>query len=305
VASIGSYIRASFDGITATTIFDANEEIDVMVTYGTQDIASVEQLMQMKLPAPGGRMVPFSSVCNLREGTGIAAIKRVDGKREVTVTAEAYDKKNIRAINASFERLFDEKYRPLYPGVLFKVGGEFAAFGNILVQILRLFLVGVFLIYLILATQFKSYTQPILILFTIPYAFVGVILFLIVSGTPFSTTVLYAGVALAGISVNDCIVLISFINRLRREGRETASSVIEATRTRLRPILLTSVTTIGGLTPTAIGLGGVSPVWGPMASTIIFGLLFSTITALAIMPCLYGMLEDLDRRFGRKSNVHR
>jgi len=160
------------------------------------------------------------------------------------------------------------------------------------VQILRVFLIGVFLIYAVLGAQFKSYTQPLLILLSVPMAFAGVVLYLVLSGTPFSTTVLYAGVALAGIAVNDSIVLIDFINELRKKGLPIADAVVEAASTRLRPIVLTSVTTIGGLLPTALGLGGYSVVWSPMASTIIFGLLFSTLTALSVVPALYGLLFD-------------
>ncbi|MBN2551598.1 MAG: efflux RND transporter permease subunit [Spirochaetales bacterium] len=296
-AAIGSFIRGSFEGITATTVFVGNEEIDVIVRYAGNEITSVQQLLQLKIPSPDGRLIPFSTVASVEEARALAAIRRVDGKREVTVTSEAYDDTRVRMINARVKRLFDDSFQPLYPGVSLKVGGEFAEFGNLLTQILRIFLLGVFLIYLILGTQFKSYLQPALILVTVPFAFVGVVLYLFVSGTPFSTTVLYAGVALAGIAVNDSIVLVSYVNGLKSSGKTTAEAVAEGTTTRLRPILLTSLTTIAGLLPTALGLGGKSVVWGPMASTIIFGLVFSTITALFIIPSLYGILEDIrDRR---------
>jgi multidrug efflux pump subunit AcrB len=299
-AGIGSFIRSTFDGITATTIFVENQEIDVIVRYAGNQITSVRQLLQLKIPTPDGRLIPFSTVASVEEGQALAAIRRVDGKREVTVTSEAYDETRVRMINAQVKRLFDDSLQPLYPEVTLKVGGEFAEFGNLLTQILRIFLLGVFLIYLILGTQFRSYLQPALILLTVPFAFVGVILYLVVSGTPFSTTVLYAGVALAGIAVNDSIVLVTYVNDLKRSGKTTAEAVVEGTTTRLRPILLTSLTTIAGLLPTALGLGGKSVVWGPMASTIIFGLIFSTFTALFIIPSLYGILEDIrDRRTRR------
>jgi multidrug efflux pump subunit AcrB len=300
-AAIGSFIRSSFDGITATTIFVENEEIDVIVRYAGNQITSVRQLLQLKIPSPDGRLIPFSAVASVEEGQALATIRRVDGKREVTVTSEAYDETRVRMINAQVKRLFDDSLQPLYPEVTLKVGGEFAEFGNLLTQILRIFLLGVFLIYLILGTQFKSYLQPALILLTVPFAFVGVIVYLFVSGTPFSTTVLYAGIALAGIAVNDSIVLVSYVNGLKRSGKTTAEAVVQGATTRLRPILLTSLTTIAGLLPTALGLGGKSVVWGPMASTIIFGLIFSTFTALFIIPSMYGILEDIrDRRTRRK-----
>jgi multidrug efflux pump subunit AcrB len=290
--SLGSFIRDSFEGRTATTYFRDNEEIDVIVRYAETDSPSVALLDGMMIPAAGGRLVPFSSVADIVQGSAIAEVKRVDGKREITITSGAYTKDPVRRINREVKDYFDSTLRPLYPDVTLSVGGEFAELSNLLVQILRIFLIGIFLIYLILGAQFRSYTQPLLILLTIPFSLAGVILYLFVSGTPFSTTVLYAGVALAGISVNDSIVLISFINELRGKGRSVRDAIVEAGTTRLRPILLTSLTTIAGLLPTAAGIGGKSVVWGPMASTIIFGLVFSTLTALFLIPGIYGLIYD-------------
>jgi multidrug efflux pump subunit AcrB len=294
-SSVGNFIRSSFDGIPATTIFKENEEVEVLIRYSGEKVGSVAELVQSKIPTPDGRLVPFSSVASVEQQEPVSAIKRVDGKREVTITSEAYSEENVPSINKTMEAYFNNTYALRYPDIRLEVGGEFADLQNLLLQILRIFLVGVFLIYMILGTQFKSYTQPILIILTVPFAFIGVILFLIITGTPFSTTVLYAGVALAGIAVNDSIVLISLVNDLRKEGKKIGDAVIEAATTRLRPILLTTITTIAGLLPTAIGIGGKSVVWGPMASTIIFGLLFSTITALFVIPSLYGLFYDKKR----------
>ena len=298
-ATIGSFIRSSFDGVVATSVFVDNQEIDVVVRYAGGSVASVAQLQQLRIPTPDGRLVPFSTVASAEETSALAAIRRVDGKREVTVSSEATDTSGVRGINAEVRRMFDERFQPLYPGVSLVVGGEFSEFNNLLVQILRIFLVGVFLIYLILGAQFKSYLQPGLIILTVPFAFAGVVVYLFASGTPFSTTVLYAGVALAGIAVNDSIVLVSYINDLRKQGKSVAEAVAQGVTTRLRPILLTSLTTIAGLLPTALGLGGKSVVWQPMASTIIFGLVFSTLTALLVIPSLYGIVEDFRGRLSR------
>ena len=287
---IGNYVRASYDGITATSLFRNNEEVDVVVGFIIEDEDRFESIRQMKIPTPDGRLIPFSSVGSLIQDTGVSSIKRVDGKREITISADAYDDSLVPELNDEIESYFELQLKSLYPDVELKIGGEFAELSNLIIQILRLFLIGVFLIYLILGAQFKSFTQPVLIMLTVPFSFAGVILYLAVSGTPFSTTVLYAAVALAGIAVNDSIVLVSFINELRGEGRRVSEAVIEAASTRLRPIILTSVTTIAGLFPTAIGLGGKSVVWQPMATTIVFGLIFSTLTALIFIPALYGSL---------------
>ncbi|MBN2616740.1 MAG: efflux RND transporter permease subunit, partial [Spirochaetales bacterium] len=277
--TLGTFLRDSFEGRVATTFFKNNSEIDVIVKYSSGSTLSVESLDQLIIPLNDGRKIPFSSVANIETGRALASIKRVDGEREITIVSEAYSKDNVKEINKDLKEYFNNNLKSNYSEIKFIVGGEFAELGNLLIQILRVFLIGIFLIYIILGAQFKSYLQPFLILLTIPFAFAGVILYLFISGTPFSTTVLYAGVALAGIAVNDSIVLISFINELRGEGLAVTEAIIEAATTRLRPIILTSITTIAGLLPTAIGIGGKSVVWSPMAGSIIFGLVFSTLTA--------------------------
>ncbi len=299
--SIGLFVRGIYDGVQAGTVFADNEETDVIVRFDRDEATTAGSLVQLRIPTANGTLVPFSSVARLAEATAISSIKRIDGKREVTVTAEAYSEQNVPAINAAVQATYNERFRPRYPGMVLSVGGEFAEFANTLRDILRVFVIGVFLIYLVLATQFNSYTQPLLILLTVPFAFVGVVLYLVASGTPLSTVVIYATVALAGIAVNDTIVLVTFANEKRREGASVADAVVDAAATRLRPIILTSVTTIAGLLPTAVGLGGSSVVWGPMASTIIFGLLFSTLTTLIIVPSIYGAFYDGTRRVERKN----
>ncbi len=301
VASIGAFIRGIYDGYDAGSVFVDNRETDITVRYALPEgVSPLEYLMTLKFPTPSQTFVPFSAVCSVETEDALAAIKRVDGKREASISAEIANKRAVPDINRDVETWFREEFEPVHPGTVLVTGGEFSEFADLLVQILRVFLLGLFLIYAILGAQFKSYTQPFLILLSIPMAFAGIMLFLAISGTPFSTTVLYAGVALAGIAVNDTIVLIDFINGDRARGKSVEESVLDAATTRLRPIALTSVTTIAGLLPTAVGLGGYSAVWSPMASTIIFGLLFSTLTAVTVVPAFYGLLFDRKREIAGK-----
>ena len=290
VQTLGTFVRARFEGLPVGTFFSNNEEIGIVARFDYQGGAGFADLEQAMIPTEDGRLIPFSSVANIEVGSSVGSIRRVEGKREITITAEADDSLDLKAVDAFVTAYWETNMQDRYDGVVYGTGGEFSEFSTLLLDILRVFVLGLFLIYLILGAQFNSYSQPLLILVSIPFAFVGVILYLFFSGTPFSTTVIYAGVALAGIAVNDAIVLISFINDLRSEGKGVAEAVKLAAQSRIRPILLTSLTTIGGLLPTAIGLGGTSVVWGPMASTIMFGLLFSTLSALFIIPLLYGML---------------
>ncbi len=298
VGLIGMCIRNSFDGITATTFFEEDDEIDVIIKFAEASRSSIEDVKQMKIPTMDGRLIPFSTVCTLTRGKGIANIKREDRKREITIFADADDKRNIRTINTEIEKVFNEKYKEAYPDVTLNMEGEFAEFNKVITDILRLLGVGLFLMYIILGAQFKSFVQPFIMGATIFFAAIGCILFLVVSQTPFSVVVMFAGGALTGICVNDSIVLISFINSLRRSGKSILDSVIEGSVTRLRPIILTSVTTIAGLMPMALGIGGRSDTWAPMALTMIFGLFFSTMGTLLVIPCMYGMMDDMSAKLG-------
>jgi multidrug efflux pump subunit AcrB len=296
VSSVGSYIRARFDNIPAGIFFEKNEQIDIVVRFATSDSRQYENLEQLLIPTEDGRQIPLSSIASIELDNSLGSIRRVEGKREITVSANAVESLDLQVVNQQVQELWNQTLSSRYPDVFFGIGGEFNDFSTLIFDILRVFILGIFLIYLILGTQFNSYSQPLLILFSIPFAFIGVVLYLFVSGTPLSTTVIYSSVALAGIAVNDAIVLISFINELRDKGTSVKEAVVEATRTRLRPIILTSLTTIVGLLPTAIGIGGYSVVWSPMASTIIFGLVFSTLTTLFIIPMLYGTIYDKKKK---------
>ncbi len=292
VSTIAGYLRSRFDGVTVGTFFLENEEIDIIAQFAAKSADRFEDLEQILIPTDDLRLVPLSSVATIKLDNSIGSIRRVEGKREITITADASGDVDQKAVNSQIRQLWDTQLEARYAGVDLVVGGEFADFSNLLIDILRVFVLGIFLMYLILGAQFNSYSQPFLILLSVPFSFIGVVLYLFVSGTPLSTTVIYSAVALAGVAVNDAIVLISFINDLRSEGKSVREAVFESAVTRIRPILLTSLTTIAGLLPTAIGIGGYSVVWSPMASTIMVGLVFSTLSALLIIPLLYGVLYD-------------
>jgi multidrug efflux pump subunit AcrB len=152
---------------------------------------------------------------------------------------------------------------------------------------LLLFLFGISLIYLLIGTQFKSYFQPLMILVTVPLAFIGVVIGLIITQNPLSLYTMYGIVALTGISVNSAIVLIDAANTRRKAGMNSVHSIVFAARRRVVPILITSFTTIAGLLSLALGLGGNSLLWGPVASAIMWGLAVSTLMTLFVIPLLY------------------
>ena len=180
-----------------------------------------------------------------------------------------------------------EKIRAQHPGVDLDFSGELEDIEESLAAMQVLFLLGIGLIYLILAAQFKSYWQPMMILVTVPLAFTGVAFGLAISSNPLSLYTLYGVIALTGIAVNSAIVLIDAANDRLQRGMSTIHAIIQASRRRVVPILITTTTTIGGLFSLAFGIGGQSLLWGPVAASIVWGLAFSTVLTLFVVPLLY------------------
>ena len=164
----------------------------------------------------------------------------------------------------------------------------------------RAAIVALVIIYMILGSLFRSFLQPLVVMFTVPFSLIGVIFGLLIAGEPLSFMALMGAVALAGIVVNDSLVMVDFINQARLSGTGVLRAVIEAARVRFRPILLTSVTTIVGLLPLAMGVNGREVFLAPMAIAIIWGLVFSTGLTLLVVPCIYLVVDDIRRRiFGQ------
>ncbi len=292
-------LRTAIEGITATTFRDGHEDVDVIVKLTGDAHTSVEAIRALQLTGARGGNVPLEDLAEISVTSGASEIKHRNLERTLIVSADLDDSVNsmdkvMRQVGRQFDFIAGR-----YQDVSFEVGGEFEEFSNAFDDIVGLFAIGVILIYLILGTQFRSYIQPLIILGTVPFAFIGAMVGLLVNGDKFSIVTLFGVVALGGIVVNDSIVLIAFINNARRKGMDRWESVVAGGKQRLRPIILTSVTTIGGLLPTAIGLGGSSQVWRPLASTIAWGLFFSTVLTLFVIPCILSIVDDIKTVTGK------
>ncbi|KAA3662513.1 MAG: AcrB/AcrD/AcrF family protein [Calditrichaeota bacterium] len=290
-------VRYAFDGAEATEFRDGDKEVDVVVKYNSFNRSSLDDVLNLHLTNATGQTVAMRDMVHFDITPGPTAIQRFDQKRTIMVTGNIDENvTSLEKINGALIAVFpaiEEKF----PGVTLKIGGQFEEFANAFQDIGLLFAFGIILIFLILGTQFNSYTQPMIILTTVPFALIGAMLGLLISGNPFSIVAMFGFVALAGIVVNDAIVMIDFMNK-RRSGKETKPlqywrSIVNSGRLRLRPILLTSLTTISGLIPMAIGIGGQSGMWSPLANVILYGLLVATVLTLFVIPCLMAVLDDI------------
>ena len=293
-SEVGFALRTAYEGAEATRFQDDGDDVPVLVRYPRQARRDLDWLDRTMVATRTGALVPFKEVAEVEVGRSIDAVRRYQGERTITMTANVDKTKNtaINAVNEVKQRLANFSQR--FPGYAIDYTGEFQEFQRSLEALSYLSVVGLLLVYMILGTQFGSFLQPIIIIgFTFPGAMFGSAVALLVTGTPLSILTMYGLVALLGIVVNDSLVFISFINGERRRGLPVQEAIVSAGRMRLRPIVLTTVTTVFGLLPMAIGLGGKSDVWAPLATTIAFGLVFATATTLLVIPPVYRVFADL------------
>ncbi len=284
------------DGLAVADMRHQGETWKVRVKARPQRLQDVKSFLDWPVGLPGGGDVPLGKLVKHETRTTEGNIRHQDFRRTLTVTADLDSEvTDTLSANHRIQALWKEIAGD-YPGVALDFSGELDDIQESLTSMGRLFLLGIGLIYMILGTQFRSYLQPLLILTTVPMAFTGVILGLLVNHIPLSLVTLYGVIALAGIAANDAIVLISTANHNLQRGGGLAAAIVLASRRRLLPIIITSLTTMAGLFSLAAGWGGESLVWSPVATAIVWGLGFSTLLTLFLVPPLYAMLQSRRRR---------
>ena len=296
---IAQTVRTAIEGAKATTYREADEAIDVIVKYKEEDLTNIVALNNLLIATPTGTIVPLKDVADIEEDKGYSDVRRFDGERAITVYASIDNQKTTAfKVNQALISAFAD-VESLYPGYQLDFRGVFDEIIESFSELWKLFIVGLLLIYVVLGAQFKSFIQPIIIMFAVPFGMIGAMVGLLLANATLSIVAMFGIVALAGIVVNDSIVLIDFINKYRERGYNKWYAILKGGSIRLRPIVLTTLTTVFGLIPMALGLGGKSPIWMPMANTIIFGLSFATTMTLFVMPALYAITTDVRAFFLR------
>jgi len=284
---IARTLRLLVDGEAVATMQHEGEELDVRVRARPRALEDVSRLLEDVVVTPAGAEVPLRELVDARTREGYSSIKHYNYKRSVTVFAEI-DAAVVDTVTANEAlRTAWERARLEHPGIDLDFSGELDDIEESLDAMAALFGLGLLLMYLIIGTQFRSYFQPLMILLTVPMAFTGVVAGLLLTGHPLSLFTLYGVVALTGIAVNASIVLISAANHRLEQGMTPTHAAVFAARRRVIPIVITTVTTIAGLSSLALGLGGHSLVWGPVAIAIVWGIGFSSVLTLFVIPLLY------------------
>jgi multidrug efflux pump subunit AcrB len=286
-ADIARNIRILVDGEIVESVQDQGETVDIRVVAADGQFSSPTQLLGVQLPTASGDMISLSELVDADRSPALGTIRHYNFRRTITVEADIDSEiTDTVTANQSVMEAWVE-LQASYPNVNLDFSGELDDIQESLDSIGILFLFGIGVMYLILGTQFKSYGQPLLILVTVPLAFTGVVLGLFLTGNPLSLYTLYGVVALSGIAVNSAIVLISAANDRLMAGMSLKHATLYAGRRRVVPIVITVMTTIAGLFSLAAGLGGSSLIWGPVATAIVWGLGFSSVLTLFVVPLLY------------------
>ncbi|MFC1784250.1 efflux RND transporter permease subunit [Candidatus Neomarinimicrobiota bacterium] len=291
VTQVAMAIESSIKGTVATVYREGGKEIDVLVQLDENYRNSLTDLENVFITSPLGHQIPLSNFANIVPGESATTIIREDQERRVSVSC-SISGKDLRTTRQAVEEKISELTLP--QEFRWEIGGtaedQMESFGYLGIALLA----AVFLVYMVMASLFESLLNPFIIIFTIPLAFIGVIWGLLLTGTTLTITALIGGMLLVGIVVNNGIVLIDYINQLReKHDYELWKAVMVGGKRRLRPILLTALTTIFSMMPLALELGSGAEIWSPMARAVIGGLTASTFFTLIIIPVIYFMLERI------------
>ncbi len=275
-------------GNVATRYSFRDRKIDVLVSVQESERSSVEDIRRLIVHPTGGKPVELSSVAEVVATTGPSEIHRADLRRVAIVSA------NLRGIDLGTAITEVQKMvadNPLGTDVGMHIGGQGQELGESIRSLLFAFALAVFLVYLVMASQFESLLHPFVILFTIPLALVGAVAALLLSRSPVSVVVFIGLILLVGLVVKNAIILIDKVNQLREEGVAKRQALVEGARSRLRPIMMTTLCAVFGFLPLALAFGEGAEVRSPMAITVIGGLLVSTLLTLLVIPVVYDLLD--------------
>jgi len=283
---------------TADTKFKepGQDEVDIRVRLREEDRETVADLRQMLIHSPLDMEVPLNELAYLGVGLGPSEIKRKDRQRYIMVTSNLY-KRSLNDVTQEIQRRL--KSYPVPEGYSVALSGESEQMSESFKSLAFALTLAILLVYMIMASQFESLIQPFIIMFTVPLSLIGVMLILYLTGTPISIIVFIGMIMLIGIVVSNGIILIDYTNLLRERGASAHEAVIQASRTRLRPILMTAFSTVIALVPLALAIGEGAALMAPLAITVIGGLTSSTFLTIIVIPAIYLVVENLVEKMKR------
>lgn len=294
VRSISSEIRNVINGIEVSTFKENQDETDIVIRTTEEAITTIDDFNKIYFTSNSGEKIGFSQVASLVETSGLNEIKHDGLKRILKVQSNLNEGENSNVILQQFRSEIKDYNLPADTEVSY--GGDFRNIQESFTDMAFNMVIAVLLVFIILAIQFNSLSQPMVVLFSVPLATIGAMIGLIITGNNFGLFAFMGIVSLVGIAVNDAIVLVDYTNYLRKNGSDMVEAIKEAGKTRFLPVLATSITTIGGILPLALK----DPDYGQMGFALIFGLVASTVLTLVYIPILYSIIEGLKEKMRKR-----
>jgi HAE1 family hydrophobic/amphiphilic exporter-1 len=292
-AMVSTAVRNRVAGMTATQLRQAGDEYDIVVRYQKSSTSTLTDIENIGISNPAGKTIRLGEIAQIKEYWAPPSIQHKRKERIVTVSFTPY-KRSLTELQVEIQKAIDESNLPA--GVMVQISGAIKDQMESFMDIAFLMVVSLILVYLIMASQFESLKMPFIIMFSIPFAFSGVALALFLTNTSLSVISGIGAVMLIGIVVKNAIVLVDFINLMRERGNELYEAIALSGRSRLRPVVMTSGTTILGMLPLAMSTGAGSELWSPMGIAVIGGLVFSTIVTLILVPVVYAIFAKHGER---------
>ncbi len=294
LGDIARQVRQAFYGEEVQRLQRGADTLKVMVRYPIEERSSIATLENMHIRTASGQVIAIGEVADIRLGLGLTAISRIDRQRTVTISADVDSSKaQSGAVIADLTTEFIPQLLARYSGVKFGLGGASQEEQTLMKRMILGFVASLFLIYALLAVPLKSYVQPLVIMAVIPFGFIGAVVGHIIFDVSISMLSIFGLVALAGVVVNDSLILVEFVNRGRADKLSIDDSLMGAGRQRFRAILLTTMTTFVGLLPMLFETSTQAQFVIPMALSLSFGIVFATTITLILIPCLYRVIYDL------------
>ncbi len=292
--TLATQLRTAYYGKTVNEIQVGAESYEIDVRLRDEDQDSLADLEQFHVTLPGGKQVPISSVAILETGRGYARIARTDGQRTVTLQGNIDpEMANAAEVMGYFRKELLPELQKAYPTIRFSVEGESKESGKTGASMRRGFIIGLIGVFVLLSFQFRSYVEPMVVMVAIPFALIGVVWGHLLMGLQLCMPSMMGFISLAGVVVNDSILLVEFIKIRRRAGDAIPDAARRASRERFRAVMLTSLTTVAGLLPLLSEKSLQAQILIPLAASIVFGIMTSTLLVLIVIPSLYSILGDL------------
>lgn len=292
-ATVSAMVRNRINGMTASRYKEEGDEYEIRVRLAEQYRSSITDLEELSIVSPLGKKIKLKEIGRIEEYWGPPAIQHKRKERVVTIAAKP-DKIALGELANRINTALKEVSVP--QDVLIQVGGAYQDQQESFMDLGLLMVLSLLLVFIVMASQFESFTMPFIIMFSIPFAFSGVVFGLLITGTTLSVVAALGAVLLIGIVVKNGIVLVDYTNLMRDRGMKLYEAIAVSGKSRLRPVLMTALTTILGMLPLALSTGEGSEIWRPMGITVIGGLVFSTLVTMVVVPVMYGVLARSGER---------